>query len=602
VRRRALLKAAGAIPFLAWLPWLDETPTGAAPPFRRVRPGEVGWPSTQEWAALRRAVGGRLIAVQSPLAACDAASSTNACDELFDDLGNPYFISESVALTQTLCWPGAWTSEASIYAVAAQDSTDVAAAVTFARDHNLRLVVKGGGHSYLGGSNAPDSLLIWTRAMRSVEMHDSFVPSGGHGKVDPEPAVSVGTGALWMDAYEAVTTNAGRYVQGGGCTTVGVAGLVLGGGFGSFSKGFGTGAANLLEAEIVTADGVVRTANAYNNSDLFWALKGGGGGTYGVATRLTLRTHDLPDYFGEVHTTISAASDAAYLTLVTQLMSFYRTSLFNPHWGEQITFGPGPTISVNMVFQGLDQAEAEATWAPFFDWVAARPVDYTASKPVVGAIPARDYWNAAVLGSVPGTIERDDLPGASPADFYWVSDAGQVGQVLYGYASTWLSNQLLEPAHMPTLCDALVLAAQSWPVTLHCNKGIAGAAPDAVSRTKDTAMNPAVLDAFALVISGANAPPAYPGIAGHEPDLMAAHQEAQRLDIAMAPLVALSAQPASYLSETNYFQSNWQTAFWGQNYGRLKRIKERYDPTGLFYVHHSVGSEAWSSDGFTRIA
>ena len=85
-----------------------------------------------------------------------------------------------------------------------------------------------------------------------------------------------------------------------------------GGGFGSFSKGFGTAAANLLEAEVVTADGTVRIANAVQNPDLFWALKGGGGGTFGVVTRLTLRTHPLPDYFGAVFATITATSDGAY--------------------------------------------------------------------------------------------------------------------------------------------------------------------------------------------------------------------------------------------------------------------------------------------------
>ena len=87
-------------------------------------------------------------------------------------------------------------------------------------------------------------------------------------------------------------------MQGGGCTTVGVAGLVQGGGFGSFSKGFGTAASGLLEAEVVTADGRVRIANACTNPDLFWALKGGGGGSFGVVTRLTLRTHELPAFFG----------------------------------------------------------------------------------------------------------------------------------------------------------------------------------------------------------------------------------------------------------------------------------------------------------------
>jgi len=207
-------------------------------------------------------------------------------------------------------------------------------------------------------------------------------------------------------------------VQGGGCTTVGVAGLVQGGGFGPFSKGFGTAAANLLEAEVVTADGAVRIANAASNPDLFWALKGGGGGTFGVVTRLTLRTHALPAYFGAVLTTFSAASDAAYMTLVGQVISFYGERLLNPHWGEQIRFGPGRRITVTMVFQGLTQAEANETWAPLFDWVRARPADYTLADPMVPALPAKDFWNADVLGPT-GLIVLDDRPGAPKGYFYW---------------------------------------------------------------------------------------------------------------------------------------------------------------------------------------
>ena len=84
------------------------------------------------------------------------------------------------------------------------------------------------------------------------------------------------------------------------------------GGFGSFSKGFGTAAAGLLEAEVVTADGKVRIANACTNPDLFWALKGGGGGSFGVITKLTLRTHELPEFFGFVGGKIKAQSDAAF--------------------------------------------------------------------------------------------------------------------------------------------------------------------------------------------------------------------------------------------------------------------------------------------------
>jgi FAD/FMN-containing dehydrogenase len=134
--------------------------------------------------------------------------------------------------------------------------------------------------------------------MNQVTLHDSFVGEGCAGRVAPVPGVSAGAGAMWMDLYQAVTTEAGRYVQGGSCTTVGVAGLVQSGGFNSFSKRFGTAAAGLLEAEIVTADGQVRIANECKDPDLFWALKGGGGGTFGMVTRVTLRTHALPRFFG----------------------------------------------------------------------------------------------------------------------------------------------------------------------------------------------------------------------------------------------------------------------------------------------------------------
>jgi FAD/FMN-containing dehydrogenase len=589
MQRRVLLKGLAALPLSALVagPALGV----AVQPVRGVRVGEPGWPDPAEWARLRKRVGGRLVKVTSPFAACTPDPGSRGCTELFQNLRNPFYIGDSVALTQTLGWTDAWTSQASAYAVLAQNSADVAAAVNFAREHRVRLVVKGGGHSYVGGSNAPDSLLVWTRPnMRAVELHDRFVPRGAAGLVAPEPAVSVGAGAIWMDVYDAVTTTAGRYVQGGGCTTVGVPGLVLGGGFGSFSKGFGTAAANLLEAEVVTADGAVRIANAVRNRDLFWALKGGGGGTFGVVTRLTLRTHALPAFFGAVLTTITAASDAAYVTLAGQLLSFYHQSLLDPHWGEVIRFGPGRQITVSMVFQGLTQAQAEETWAPLFDWVTARPADYTLATPVVPTLPARDFWNAAVLEPT-GLIVRDDRPGAPEGYFYWAVDAGQVGQVLHAYQSTWLSQRLLDPERRPALVDALVRASQIRSVALHCNKGLAGAPTNVLDWTRDTSMNPAVLDSFALAIASANEPPAYPGIAGHEPDVAQGRRDARVVAAAMAPLKALAERPASYLSETDYFQDDWQASFWGDHYARLTRVKDRYDPGGLFSVHHGVGTE-----------
>jgi hypothetical protein len=244
-----------------------------------------------------------------------------------------------------------------------------------------------------------------------------------------------------------------------------------------------------------------------------------------------------------------------------------------------------------MVFQGLTQAQAEQTWAPLLDWVRARPADYTLATPVVLAVPARDFWNAAVLGQIPGLIVLDDRPGAPEGYFYWAVDAGQVGQVLHAYQSTWLSQRLLERERQPALVDALTRASQIWPVALHCNKGLAGAPANGLDWTRDTSMNPAVLDSFALAIAGANEPPAYPGIAGHEPDVARGRRDARVVAAAMAPLKALAERPASYLSETDYFQDDWQASFWGEHYARLTRVKDRYDPGGLFSVHHGVGTE-----------
>lgn len=94
------------------------------------------------------------------------------------NLKNPYYIGDSPELTQTLGWIEAWVTKPSIYAVAARSAVDVSAAVDFARENNLRLVVKGGGHSYQGTSNAPDSLLVWTRHMHDVTIQDNFTPQG----------------------------------------------------------------------------------------------------------------------------------------------------------------------------------------------------------------------------------------------------------------------------------------------------------------------------------------------------------------------------------------------------------------------------------------
>jgi FAD/FMN-containing dehydrogenase len=604
-RRQLLQTVASGVSFASSLcSALAPTPAvaAAARPGSRVRPGDPAWPSDADWDQLKQKVGGRLFKVQSPLAACAPSASSADCAQVFKELKNPYYLGDEAGLTQTLGWIDAWTSQPSVYCVAAQTTDDVVAAVNFAREKNLRLVVKGGGHSYQGTSNAPDSLLVWTRKMNAIVLKDAFVGAGCAGLYEPKPAVAIEAGAIWGQVYDAVSTKGGRYAQGGGCLTVGVAGFIQGGGFGSFSKAYGMGAASLLEAEIVTADGIVRTANAATNPGLFWALKGGGGGSLGIVTRLTLATHALPEFVGAVFTTIKATSDEAFRRLIDRTIAFYGEALFNTHWGEQLTFRPDNILSVAMVFQGLNQQQAQAVWRPFLDGIAASPQDFSVvAAPVIIAVPAQHFWDPAFLKKLPGVTLADDRPGAPEGNMFWASNLGETGQVLHGYQSAWLPAALVQKDRQESLAAGLFAASRHWGFSLHFNKGLAGAPDEAIAAARDTAMNPAVLDAFALVISGAEGPPAYPGVAGHEPDVAAGRKHAQAIDKAMDELRKLAPNPGAYIAESNFFEEAWRESFWGPNYAKLLAVKDKYDPDGLFFGHHGVGSERWSADGFTRL-
>ncbi|MGH8013810.1 MAG: FAD-dependent oxidoreductase [Candidatus Binataceae bacterium] len=623
MNRRAFLKAIGSAALLPILPGR----LLASMTFHRRRPSDAAWPSKPAWKRLNERVGGNLVPVNFPLARFKNDSASAAATRLWENLKNPYYIGDQPGLTQTLGWVDAWATKPSVYAVAARNAQDIAAAVNFARENNLRLVVKGGGHSYQGTSNAPDSLLIWTRHMHDITIHDAFVPQGCEHTLQPRPAVTLGAGTIWMQAYDAVTTKGGKYVQGGGCTTVGVAGLIQSGGFGSFSKHCGLAAASLLEAEVVTADSQIRIANACANPDLFWALKGGGGGTFGVVSKVTLRLHELPKFFGVANFTIKAASDVAYRHLIREFVSFYREHLFNDHWGEQAHVNPNNTLAIRMVSQGLDTEQAKKIWQPFLDWVAHSSHEYSIEgRLVIGSVPARHFWDVQwwkehwpemafpntnpmiglfdhVLADVlqQPVFDFDNRPGAEPNNVWWKGDAGQAGWFIWGYESLWLPASLLEDNAQGRLTDALFAGSRYSSLELHLNKGLAGAPSDVIAAAKDTAMNPAVLTAFALAIAGDGQASAYPGIPGHEPSAGLGGKAAARIDRCVSQLRALVPHPGSYVSESNYFESGWQQSYWGGNYPRLAEIKRKYDPDGLFFVHNGVGSENWSMDGFIKL-
>ena len=233
-----------------------------------------------------------------------------------------------------------------------------------------------------------------------------------------------------------------------------------------------------------------------------------------------------------------------------------------------------------------------------FNGIVATPS--RAPPPIPAPRPARHIWDPARLRAR-NAVLVDDRPGAPPENVFWAGNLGEAGHLLYGMESLWLPRSL-QLGRRAQLVDALIAATRHWSVELHFQKALAGAPADALAATRDTATNPALLDAFTLVIIGAGQQPAYPGLPGHEPDMETARRQAHAVVKAADELREVAPDAGTYVAESSFFERDWQRAYWGPNYPKLQQLKKKYDPEGLFFVHHGVGSEEWSADGFTRLA
>jgi FAD binding domain-containing protein/berberine-like enzyme len=158
-------------------------------------------------------------------------------------------------------------------------SSDVATAFAFAQDHGLPVAIRSGGHSYPGWSAGDGALVVDVRPLDHVSLTGT--------------TATVGAGAALVQVYDELGTR-GRGIAGGSCPTVGIAGLTQGGGVGVLTRAYGLTCDAVTAMQVVLADGRVVTASADDESELFWALRGGGGGHLGVVTSFTFRTFAAP--------------------------------------------------------------------------------------------------------------------------------------------------------------------------------------------------------------------------------------------------------------------------------------------------------------------
>lgn len=302
--------------------------------------------------------------------------------------------------------------------------------------------------------------------------------------------------------------------------------------------------------------------------------------------------------------TIKAASQASFRRLVSAFVDLYADRLHNRHWGEIVNIKPGHTLDIQLSFLGLDRQQADELWQPFIRFVTEAEGEFTFTRPPsIRTGPAARRWDVAYIKQrAPQAILSDGRPGAPAENVFWAANLSEAGHFIHGFESLWLGASLLSGVERPRLVEALLAAAQHATVELHLQKGLAGGSDAAIASARETATNPAVIDAFVLAIIASEGPPAYSGLSGHEPDLADARKNAAGIAKAVGELRKVAPDGGAYLAESSFFEPKWQQAYWGPNYQRLLEIKQKYDPAGLFFVRHGAGSDDWSDDGFARLA
>lgn len=263
--------------------------------------GDSCWPKPSQWRAFNQSLGGKLIATTPIGSPChdDAFGPFDA--ERCANLRSNWFFPETHLVTPSsvmapyftnnTCNPflprdaGCTLGNYISYAVNASDATHFLKTIAFVQKHNIRMTIRNTGHDYNGKSTGAGAVAIWTHHMKEMNIID-YKSANYTGK-----AIKLGAGVQAIDAYR-YAYDRGFVVVGGNCPTVGIAGgYTQGGGHSPLSSKFGMAADQALEWEVATATGKHLIASQSQNTDLYWALSGGGGGTYGVVASLTVKAH-----------------------------------------------------------------------------------------------------------------------------------------------------------------------------------------------------------------------------------------------------------------------------------------------------------------------
>jgi FAD/FMN-containing dehydrogenase len=275
----------------------------------------------------------------------------------------------------------------------ARDTSDVAAAIAFARENDVEISIRGGGHGVAGRAVGDGALMIDLSHMKQVV-------------VDPDARTALAGGGVTWGEFNDATAQHALATTGGIVSTTGIAGLTLGGGLGWLMGKHGLAADNLISAELVTADGDVRTVSAETQPDLLWGLRGAGA-NFGVATTLGYRVHPLEQVTGGL---------AAYpFDAARDVLAFYRE--FTAEAPDELTIyaglihapdGSGMPLAALVLCHAGEASQAEADLKPLLDFgspalVQIGPMPYPAINTMLDAgypTGSLNYWKASFVSDV----------------------------------------------------------------------------------------------------------------------------------------------------------------------------------------------------------
>ncbi|KAI7902190.1 uncharacterized protein BX663DRAFT_512034 [Cokeromyces recurvatus] len=548
------------------------------------------WPTQYEWDNLNKTVHGHLVAVIRPGETCYKSGphhDPDQCDAFkkgyFDDIQRESYIGtmqntnwedcemvnscpvDVLSLQDLLshhnlssCSQGGLPH----YALNSTSPDDIATVIRFAAKRHIAFNIKNSGHDYLGRSTSPDSITVWTHSLQRIEFHTSFQPEGCNKQLSHQDGFfTLGGGVKWLDAYQA----ADRYnvtIVGGaqpGVSTTG--GWLQGGGHSILTPTLGLGVDQVVQLQVVLTNGSFITVNACQYPDLFWALRGGGGGTFGVVTEATVKTHPYVE-LQTLHVAITSDLPHAIRAL------FLEFARYAPYWAED---GWGGYLTyhdkgIEFIYSNprLSVEAAAASVKPFFDFVNANPhtkfynqIQWDASSQP-GFYPF--YMNILNTKKLPIGIPVHTSSRLIPRELFATNEtiSRMVDAIMEGASIT--HSDILPPMSFQILAVT--------PFHVQDSKG-------------ETSVQPAFRKAVWHLIFGETYKQSTP--------LSVRKKIIKRVSKAADPIRRLTPGSGAYFNEADLLEPVWHQSFWGDNYERLAKIKKKYDPTQFFNCWKCIG-------------